>query len=293
MAKRAPTPAALCLIAALALPACGDVGAVTTSTDTTDTTETSGDTGLTPIAEEDMALAIATAYCEQVHSCDCGEYEHASVETCIEARTLAYEQATATAVAAGLSYDGECAAQQVASVEAQGCLQRPLSLDADSCQDVCLIYYGDAPQDEQCIPEPTTKLVQGANCAQSMYCHEVSGGVSYSFCDDPCTGKNEVGPGDACGAEVGLCPDEHWCSNAGTCVPLAGPNEACDDDPYACQGGLVCDSSTDPATCVTAVGEGGACETLGWDDCDRGAELECVDGVCVDREPWICEFQWP
>ncbi|HEY0135814.1 MAG TPA: hypothetical protein VGB85_17135 [Nannocystis sp.] len=264
----------------------GSTGTGTVPTGTGDGGESStgGGTGgldacdpeLPAIAEEEFAERFAAAICEQKAACGCAP-EFACETYFVDELAAVREQAQA----AGLAYDGVCAARKlVGLVEQHGCEMASQVEIGPTCAFECAVYRGDIPPGNECpvLPMPNGFLMSRfiEDCAAPGTCD-----YYYELvCTSPLP---VVGPGEACrdqnAEEIATCEPGHSCDFAQReCVPSLGPGDPCAEQ--SCPYPLYCSE----AELCTAPGETGA-------SCTQKGEClsqRCGDAGCEDWV-WICE----
>jgi hypothetical protein len=225
-----------------------------------------GGSDFDPIPEDELPEQASAAVCELLFGCDCENPGYADEPQCVEDLMQENTEAQMAAQEAGLSYDPDCAGDQVGAYLEHGC--SPELLDVD-CDGFCQAYHGEVQAGGSCT------IVSGtfwSDCAQGLLCLN---GTCDALCDDELLGE-----GDAClddqGESLGACDSEQGllCDyESGTCKALPGPGEPCFGG-EVCAAGAICDFQNG-GVCIAAPKEGDPCEF----QCDRGLYCDNPDGM--------------
>jgi hypothetical protein len=198
------------------------------------------------VDEHQLGGSWATHYCGQLSTCHCPWEGYASREQCEVDVAEFFEEARRTANVAGLTYDGECAAQRLAEVTALGCepATEPPGEDP-SCVRECATYHGDADIGERCEEFAVTGG-QLSSCRSGLRCKydgEDDAGAPIRVCEDPCADDDALTVGMPCVVEDGEdldCADGLECfRDSGVCEPPRGVSRPCGTDAQ-CEGELWC-----------------------------------------------------
>ncbi len=250
---------------------------------------------------------LASRVCDAVLECDCeydggSNYDHCVQQLGVGASTLAELNDVE-----GLSFDGECADQQISEIGRLGCGVFTFDADAE-CERPCKVWVGPMSKGGTC-----TTINGFDNCKQGLSCDD-------GVCVDPCDEPDLPNIGEPCAPQFG-CDEGAWCDDTSmpllpVCDALPGAGEAClgPERNFACNVDLMCDTSVANApVCVAppALGEecpfGSCaddlfCDTVAvpavcaalprlGDLCPRGVCAEpnlCEGGVCVEPRPQVC-----
>ena len=291
-------------------------------TGTAGTTGQAGSGGQGTVSEADAARVRAETRCRLIFECcdptgDHGEvdlpvYEFATEDACVARFQAYYQGIHDEARAAGLTYNPECLAFEVAGERAFGCGQGPY-------QRWCVngdIYHGDVAEGGACtnhIAGYFNQCGKGLMClaleSDSGVCRRASGQ------DGPQPEAVDVEIGEPCNT-LARCKLDAFCSSdTQTCVPRLSVGEACNLG--VCAAGSYCKSPT----CVPVLSEGAPCEIgscgLGlycpfWEQdvslrvCTRSQadgerctrdDLTCASGwcagVCAPPPPNVCLWSVP
>ena len=235
------------------------------------------------ISESEYISRSVENICSLIFTCSCEnldpEYTKAQ---CVETRTQLREVAATVADIDGLSFDGECAEEEVAEILTQACEPNEIVQGADPvCERPCKLYYGPMKAGESCEFGTSGR----DNCKQGSSCVD-------GLCEDPCDELAPANLGELCYALP--CIEGAWCDvstpYAPVCVPRPGFEQPCaDTNPdvdvtnYICADGLYCDEVTDPMnpTCLAFPNVGEECPA---GDCVEGAycDFTLTPELCVD-----------
>lgn len=239
-----------------------------------------GDGGGLP--ESEWVSQYSAMRCELAHvECDCSDPYLPSQDVCLDLNTQVVEMWGNQARAAGLVYDGNCAAEVLAWLEQSGC-DTYSELEYAECV-VCSspggVYHGN--------------VGEGAACAMHGLYSDCASGLSCLFgtCVDSCADDYEppsIGEGELCtdvnSYPLGLCEAPLLCNtDTHVCVSVPAIGEACPDG--YCQDGAYC-----PGTgfCVESPADGEPCP--GGVCASYGSVCRAQDGgpeICV-AEALIC-----
>jgi hypothetical protein len=218
--------------------------------------EGEGDDETGGLREPDWAGEYAAAECKLAHvECECSDPLTPSLDECLDFYEQSLEMNGEKAQAAGLIYDGTCAAEAVAWSEQFGCGTWPdlyvHDADCSKCSTPAGVYHGDVAAGAACVT-----YGHFSDCASGLFC-------SFGVCVDPCVGYEppSLGEGETCkDAEfnlLGLCDlnaNLRCDFVTGSCVPVPTIGEACPDG--YCAFGAHCDPSD---VCVESPADGEAC----------------------------------
>jgi hypothetical protein len=249
------------------------------------------------MSEEAYHEEAANDVCEYIFTCDCDITTTGTLQDCQQEVADLLQGAQVPAIEGGLTWDGVCADELIAELNARACGSEAYSCGDDSCEAPCNLYYGPMGKGGTC-----TGGSFGSNCKQGLTCVN-------DVCADPC----EVAPrpmiGETCWA--GLCEEGAWC-NWGTngvnpmcqALPMLGQDcsevgQCADNCTMYCDGDVCKSFAGAGSDCTETACEGntwcnaGTCEHLpgrGADCADAGG---CSDGfVCADVDgngSWRCE----
>jgi hypothetical protein len=259
-------------------------------------------------------IGLVAQQCATVIACSC-PFGINDVQQCVDGASGSVEQLANAAEAAGLEYDADCAARQVAFYEELGCklqddtLLQDFELAAEAtCALSCQLYHGYVGPGEECQSIDS----RASNCAAGLQCN---GG----FCADTCNNWR-LAEGATCYDPVnpvtGLCVTGTHCDLDETfrCIPTPQRGQPCPDN--VCLEGDFCNNfGAAGATCdaINEVGqpclEAAACST-GY--CINGScapypnigepcsgecrdDLYCQAGVCTVKQSFgqSCDFDLP
>lgn len=254
-------------------------------------------------------VALIAQQCAQVISCGCGLGSNADVQACIDSLSGSVDNVANAAEAAGLVYDADCAARQVAFYEELGCsIQNDELVLGASCALSCQLYHGYVGPGEEC----TVIADRASTCAAGLDC---VGGI----CQDVCNNWR-LAEGATCYDPIdpptGSCVTGTHCDIGQTnrCIPTPKRGEPCPGN--VCGEGDFCNTVAQPqAICegIKAVGEpcleAGACAT-GYcinslcapypnvgEPCSGECrdDLFCLGGICAVKQNLgqTCGFDLP
>lgn len=216
-------------------------------------------------------LALVAQRCAVVVGCGCiPGASNDQVQACTDAQAGTVESTANAAAAAGLLYDGDCAARQVEWFDELGCaIQNTELLVESNCALNCPLYYGYVGPGEEC----TVIADRASSCAKGLDC---VGGVCQDICNnwrlaEGATCYNPSNP------PTGSCVTGTHCDIGQTnrCVATPKLGEPCPDN--VCLPGDFCNGFAQPqAICesIKAVGE----PCLQASACATGY---CTDNVCA------------
>lgn len=234
-----------------------------------------------PLDVDNLVERLALAECGAALRCfECRNDDAPPMEACVESVTGFLQGRVATAMAAGLVLDTECAEVALSYFEGVGC--DPLTAAERHQQFVmrdCDMFVGTAMPGDAC--EPMTEVYYSPDldpCTPGTSCI-VDTCVPLGAVGDPC--ERSTGGADVVCMEGAFCTDDLGCQPRGDvgdpCVPFV--SDSCVDTAYCHEG-----------TCRARVDAGEPCPEL---EGVIGCAGTCSDdgNVCVDL-PAACEIQF-
>lgn len=253
----------------------------------------------TPIESDDADNVLAQQICAQVFACECpNTVEYADESECVASQTAAIASLIDGVLAAGGSWDPECAGQMAKSLSDWECLGPNMAARESSFSPLtCPILKGVAGINDDCWRTPLGDDCQAGLLCLSGTCVEtptlpVPIGQPCDYNNLPCASGGycdwdqnyetricRLSPkvGDACSDEQSFCgpSSNDLICELGTCRPAPGEGESCETW-LLCAPGLYCDGGKN-FTCQPRQELGEGC----------GADPVCpVDASCISS---ICE----
>lgn len=274
---------------------------------------------------DEAARSAASAYCDALFSCECGDYPYPDAQACTEATNAELAGYLAAGTQAGLTFDADCFGEN-AEIGADPCGSGYTEyVEPESCT-YCSEFHGsvglgqpctvhgyfddcargtlceDGVCKDPCAPvglgEPCTTSIEQSPCAAGLRCSwESNTCVTERQVGDPCEpGANDCIEGTACGVSVVCerlpalgepCPD-FYCSE-GECIQgtCAPPSPEGGPCEFSthCEAMLYCDIGDDFSGICVPTLAAGE-PCSSYDDCQS---FECgADGTCQPAIPWIC-----
>lgn len=227
----------------------------------------------TPIESDDAAEVLAQQICEQVFACECPDLVgFADMAGCVASQTAAIAGEIDPVLAAGGTWDPECAGQMAKAMSDWECLGPDMAARASSFSPItCPILKGVVGPGGDCWRNPIGDDCQAGLMCLSGTCVQtptlpLPDGQPCNYGDLPC------GSGSYCWWDQNY--DEQICQ----ALPKAG--DACSEDEWVCgpqSNDLLCEAGT----CTPSPGEGESCEM--WNLCAPG--LYCDGGKDFTCQP--------
>jgi hypothetical protein len=214
--------------------------------------------------------ALAAQQCAQVIGCSCSFGVNLDVEACIDQLSSSVDQVANAAEAAGLLYDADCAARQVAWYEELGCaIQNDELLLGAACSLNCPLYHGYVGPGEACAVIAT----RATTCAAGLDC---VGGTCQDICNNWRLAEGALCY-DPINPPTGSCLTGTHCDVGQTnrCIPTPARGEPCPGN--VCGEGDFCNTLAQPAAiCEGIKSVGDSC--LQASACATGY---CINSVCA------------
>jgi hypothetical protein len=258
-----------------------------------------GDQPATPIEADEAAEVLAQQICAQMFTCECPNNDYVDEADCVASVSAELAAIIDPTLAAGGSWDAECAGNMAKAMRDWECLGPDLAAATSSFSPlICPILKGNVGLNgecgrsslgddcqpgllclnQTCIEEPTLPVPIGGvcgydnlPCADGGYC-EWDQNYNVRICHaSPTAGDTCVDDNYPCGPAS----NDLICSDAGICEPAPGEGESCDGT-FVCGPGLYCDGGQE-FTCQPRRELGDGC----------GGDAVCpVDAACINS---ICE----
>lgn len=212
-------------------------------------------------------VALAAQQCATLVSCSCPFAIGLDIEMCVDQLSSSVDSVANAAAAAGLEYDADCAARQVAWYDELGCaIQDDEQLAGASCALNCPLYHGYVGPGEEC----TVIASRATTCAAGLDC---VGGICQDICNNwrLAEGATCYDPVDP---PTGSCVTGTHCDVGQTnrCIVTPKRGEPCPGN--VCGEGDFCNSFAQPVPTCEAI------KAVGQPCLESGA---CATGYCTDN----------
>jgi hypothetical protein len=265
-----------------------------------------GDQPATPIEADDAAEVIAEQICAQLFSCECpNAVDYADQAACVAAESAEVASRIDSVIAAGGSWDPECAGQLAKAMSDWECLGQNMAMRESSYNPIlCPALKGSLGVNGDCYRTPL-----GDDCQEGLTCLggvcavtptlPVPVGQQCYYGDLPCATGSYCGwdqnfemqiclalpdAGDSCVPDSGYCgpaSNDLLCVEA-TCTPAPGEGESCELF-QLCAPGLYCDGGKD-FTCQLRQELGEGCGA----DAVCPVDASCLTNICTANPAAIC-----